>query len=115
MQRKDESTHKNQFGLAGEVKEYNNEVDRREGNRFEASLTTGKKEIEKGFEKRTTFTPKAARTLEVETEKVNDKSGQKQTVESKKSSSGSEEDVVVVENGDVLTGKKFDSQVEQNV
>lgn len=53
----------------------------------------------------TAFSLNAAQTSEVGTEKVNGKRGRKQP----------EEDVVVDENGDVLTGKKFDSQVEQNV
>ncbi|XWS53686.1 hypothetical protein CRYUN_Cryun10bG0021800 [Craigia yunnanensis] len=61
-----------------------------------------------------TFSPNAARTSEVGTEKVNGKRGRKQTVESSKSSE-SEEDMIIDDNGEVLAGKKFDSQVEQNV
>ncbi|XP_022740699.1 uncharacterized protein LOC111292534 [Durio zibethinus] len=66
------------------------------------------------------FSPNAARTSEVETGKVNGKRVRKQTVESSEScdsesSSESEENMVIDDNGDVLAGKKFDSQVEQNV
>ncbi|XP_022721925.1 uncharacterized protein LOC111279228 [Durio zibethinus] len=63
----------------------------------------------------TAFSANAAPTSEVGTEKVNGKRGRKQTVESRESSSESKEDKVVDDNGDVLAGKKFDSQLEQNV
>ncbi|XVF28432.1 hypothetical protein REPUB_Repub15cG0028900 [Reevesia pubescens] len=66
----------------------------------------------------TAFTPTAARTSEVRTEKVNGKRGRKQTVESSEScesesSDEPEEDMVIDDNGDVVSGKK--SQVDQNV
>ncbi|KAK6265477.1 hypothetical protein QUC31_016314 [Theobroma cacao] len=66
------------------------------------------------------FSPNVVRTSEVGTEKVNGKRGRKQTIESSEScdsesSSESEEDVVIDDNGDVLAGKNFDRQVEQNL
>ncbi|KAK8585797.1 hypothetical protein V6N13_050768 [Hibiscus sabdariffa] len=68
----------------------------------------------------TTFTPKAANTSDARTEKANGKRGRKQTVESSEScdsesSIESEEDVVIDDNGEVLSGKKVDSQVPENV
>ncbi|XVE65688.1 hypothetical protein DITRI_Ditri08aG0019700 [Diplodiscus trichospermus] len=61
------------------------------------------------------FSPKAACTSDVGIQKVSGKRGRKQIVESSESSCESEEDIVIDDNGDVLGGKKLDSQVEQNV
>ncbi|KAK8703950.1 hypothetical protein V6N13_047590 [Hibiscus sabdariffa] len=68
----------------------------------------------------TAFTPKAAGTSDARTEKANGKRGRKQIVESSEScdsesSIESEEDVAIDDNGEVLSGKKVDSQVPQNV
>ncbi|XP_022761203.1 uncharacterized protein LOC111307449 [Durio zibethinus] len=63
----------------------------------------------------TAFSPNAARASEAGREKVNGKRGWKPTIESGESSIESEEHMVFENNGEVLAGKKFDSQVEQNV
>ncbi|XVF66296.1 hypothetical protein PTKIN_Ptkin10aG0023900 [Pterospermum kingtungense] len=61
------------------------------------------------------FSPNAAHTSEVGTQKVNGERRRKKTVESSESSSESEEDNVIDGNDDVVAGKQFDSHVEQNV
>ncbi|KAE8677624.1 hypothetical protein F3Y22_tig00111504pilonHSYRG00035 [Hibiscus syriacus] len=68
----------------------------------------------------TAFTPKAASTSDAQTQKTNGKRGRKQTVESSEScdsesSIESDEDVVINGDDEVLSGKKVDSQVPQNV
>ncbi|XP_022760474.1 uncharacterized protein LOC111306805 [Durio zibethinus] len=65
----------------------------------------------------TAFSANAARTSEAGRETVNGKRGRKQTIESSEScdSIESEEDMVIDDNGEVLAGKKCDSQADQNV
>ncbi|OMO53740.1 hypothetical protein CCACVL1_28388 [Corchorus capsularis] len=67
------------------------------------------------------FPPNAARTSEVRTEKVNGKKGRKQTVESSdsydsdSSTEPEEDDMMLDDDADGLAGKKFDSQIKENL